>query len=58
MTSARKYTNELIEQVENGLMSWETIARECLSYMSEADVQDMSEGNEWTRLNDEDEVQS
>lgn len=27
---------------EDGLLSWETIARECLAYMSEDDVKDMS----------------
>jgi hypothetical protein len=27
---------------EYGMVSWETLARECLQYMSEDDVQDMS----------------
>lgn len=28
--------------IEQGALSWETVARECLSYMSEADVADMA----------------
>jgi hypothetical protein len=40
MTS-RKATNELIELCEAGILDWETVARECLSYMSESAVEDM-----------------
>ena len=45
MSNARKVTCELIEAVENGLLSWESIARASLSYMSEDDVRDMAEYN-------------
>ena len=45
MSNARKVTCELIEAVENGLLSWESIARSSLSYMSEADVKDMAESD-------------
>ncbi len=41
--SARKYTKLVIENVEQGLISWESIARSALGYMSEADVKDMAE---------------
>jgi hypothetical protein len=37
----RKYTDNLLEILENGVLSWEEIARECLCYMSEEDVADM-----------------
>jgi hypothetical protein len=37
----RKYTNKLLELLEDGGISWEVIARECLCYMSEDDVADM-----------------
>ena len=40
--SARKFTNLVIENVEQGLISWESVARSCLMYMSEADVEDMA----------------
>ena len=38
----RKYTNQLIEMMESGIIDPEQLARECLSYMSEADVEDMA----------------
>ena len=44
---AREATRELIEMAETGALSWETIARECLQYMSEDDVRDMAESNFW-----------
>jgi len=44
---AREATCELIDMAENGAISWETIARECLQYMSEDDVRDMAESNDW-----------
>ena len=40
--SARKYTNQVIENVESGLIDWEAVARACLCYMSEYDVEDMA----------------
>ena len=42
MTTSRKYTNILLEYAKHGALSWETLARECLQYMSEGDVQDMA----------------
>ena len=38
----RKYTNKLIEFADEDVISWETIARSCLSYMSEDEVEDMA----------------
>jgi hypothetical protein len=40
-TMPRKYTDNLLEMLEDGSISWEFIARECLCYMSEDDVEDM-----------------
>jgi hypothetical protein len=40
--NARQNTNKLIELAEEGAISWESIARECLAYMSESDVSDMT----------------
>ena len=43
---SRQYTNQLLEMIEDGLISNESIVIMALSYMSEADVQDMMECNE------------
>lgn len=42
MSKVRKYTNKLIDLAEDNVLDWETIARECLAYMSEDDVADMA----------------
>ena len=51
---AKEATCELIEMAELGVLSWETIARECLQYMSEDEVRDMAESNDWINSEDED----
>lgn len=38
----RNYTTKLLDDCEMGVISWESVARECLSYMSEDDVKDMA----------------
>ena len=52
---ARSATCELIEMAEYGEISWETIARECLQYMSEDEVRDMAESNDWIDPEDDEE---
>lgn len=47
MADVRKYTNKLLEKIELGYVTWEQVARECLSEMSEADVEDMCNITEW-----------
>lgn len=37
----RKYTDKLLSMANDGILSYELIARECLSYMSEHEVEDM-----------------
>ena len=49
----REATCKLIDMAENGAISWETIARECLHYMSEDDVRDMAESNDWIDVEDD-----
>lgn len=51
---AREYTNRLLEMVDEGLLDKDTVIMACLKYMSEADVQDMMEANEFI-LEDEEE---
>ena len=52
---ARSATCELIEMAENGMIEWETVARECLQYMSEDEVRDMAESNFWIDSEDDEE---
>ena len=40
---SRKYTNELLEMIENGLLDKDTVIMACVKYMSEDDVKDMME---------------
>lgn len=53
MANVRKYTNALLKKLEDGELDWETVARECLTEMSEAAVEDMCNTTEWVT---EDEV--
>jgi hypothetical protein len=41
----RDYTNRLLEAAEEGMVSWEQIARIATDYMTEAQVQDMCESD-------------
>ena len=51
----RYATCKLLEMAENESISWETIARECLEFMSEDDVRSMAEANDWIDYSDDDE---
>ena len=51
----RYATCKLLEMAENESLSWETIARGCLEFMSEDDVRRMAEANGWIDYSDEDE---
>lgn len=52
---ARSATCELIEMAENGMIAWESIARECFQYMSEDEVRNMAEYNDWIDSEDDEE---
>lgn len=56
----RKYTNQLLEMIEDGLLDRDTVIMACVKYMSESDVQDMMEANEFIeeQYEDEDEEES
>jgi hypothetical protein len=45
MSDVREITNRLYDLVDEGVLSWDMIARACLSYMSESDVADMAQYN-------------
>ena len=50
---SRKFTNKLYDMVDEGILSKDTVIVACLKYMSEDDVKDMMEHNEF--ILDEDE---
>ena len=52
----RKITNKVLELAEDGLLSWEVIARAALNYMSEDEVNDLAKSEcffEWYDEEDE-----
>ena len=49
----REYTNKLLEMVEEGILDRDNVIMACVKYMSEDDVKDMMECNEF--INEEDE---
>jgi hypothetical protein len=44
---SRYYTNMLLEMIENGLLDKDNVIMACIKYMSEDDVKDMMEHNEF-----------
>ncbi len=50
----RKYTNKLLEMIDDGLLDKDQVIQAFCSYCSESDVQDMMESNEMVD-SDEDE---
>lgn len=52
---SRKYTNMLLDMVEGGLLDRDTVIMACIKFMSEDEVQDMMEANEFVEEDDEDE---
>ena len=53
--AVREATCKLLEMAKNRQISWETLARECLSFMPEADVAGMAEANDWIEDPEEEE---
>lgn len=49
----RHYTNKLLTALEEGILDWETVCRECLSEMSESDVEDMCRTCEFVEMDDD-----
>ena len=44
---SRKYTNKLLEMIEEGLLDKDNVIMACVKYMSEDEVKDMMESNEF-----------
>jgi len=51
----RQYTNQLLEMIENGLLDKDTVINACVNYMSENDVRDMMESNEFLEEEEDEE---
>ena len=49
----REYTNKLLEMVEEGILDRDNVIMACVKYMSEDDVKDMMECNEFIDEEDE-----
>ena len=54
---SRKYTNELLEMIENGLLDKDTVIMACVKYMSEDDVKDMMEYNDFIEEESEEDAE-
>jgi hypothetical protein len=52
---SREYTSRLLDLIEDGMLDRDTVIMACIKYMSESDVQDMMEMNEFIVEQDEDE---
>lgn len=52
---SRKYTNMLLDMVEGGLLDRDTVIMACVKFMSEDEVQDMMEANDFVEEEFEDE---
>ena len=54
---SREYTSKLLDMIEDGLLDRDTVIMACVKYMSEDDVKDMMEHNEFIDEEDEDDGQ-
>ena len=55
MNNVRQATNRVLEMVEEGILDKDTVIMSCLKYMSEDDVADMAQMNEFFINEEEDE---
>ena len=54
---SRQYTEQLLEMIEDGMLDRDTVIMACVKYMSEDEVRDMMESNEFVPEDDEDDGQ-
>jgi hypothetical protein len=47
MRKAREVTNKIFDAVDEGVLSWEQVARGALQYMSEQDIAEMAHNEEF-----------
>ena len=53
MSDVRRATDKILEMVEEGILDRDTVIMSCLKYMSEDDVADMAQMNEFFPMPDE-----
>jgi hypothetical protein len=53
MSDVRQATDKILEMVEEGILDKDTVIMSCLKYMSEDDVADMAQMNEFFPMPDE-----
>ena len=51
----RQYTEQLLEMIEDGILDRDAVIMACVKYMSEDEVRDMMEVNEFVPAEDEEE---
>ena len=51
---SRPVTSELLDMAEQGMLDWETLARDALGWMSEAEVAEFARRNDYITDTDED----
>jgi hypothetical protein len=51
---SREFTNKILEAIEEGMLDKDMVIMSCLKYMSEQQVKDMAEANEFF-IDEEDE---
>ncbi len=50
---SRPVTSELLDLAEQGVLDWETLARDALGWMSEAEVAEFARRNDYIQTEDE-----
>ena len=55
MSDVRQATDKILEMVEEGILDRDTVIMSCLKYMSEDDVADMAQMNEFFPMPDKEE---
>ena len=53
-TDVRKYTNKLLDMIQDGALDWELVCRECLSEMYEKEKRDMCVTAGFVEVDDDD----
>jgi predicted metal-dependent peptidase len=51
---SRPVTSELLDMAEQGVIDWETLARDALGWMSEHEVEQFARRNDYIRDTEED----
>ena len=51
---SRPVTSELLDLAEEGVINWETLARDALGWMSEAEVAEFARRNDYLQDTEED----